>query len=442
MAKTIAKLNIHLGATTAALQKGFDDAQKKIAGFGAKVKQAGIVAAKAAAVMGAAAVGAGVAIARWVAPQFEIIDALAKSADKLGINITALQGLQHAADLAGVSSEQLEGGLAKFLNKLSEAATGNEAAIKTFEELGLTVADFTGLPLEEQIGLVADGLNDLGSQAARVRVSMDLFGKTGADLLNVLDSDVLRQSAEDAKALGLELTRVDAARVEAANDAWTRMQAALTAVAQKIAVEVAPTVTALIEQLIDAGKQGDGLGAAIIRGSKAGSIAIGALVDSARALSASFLLVQKGWEGIFSLPLLLIDDEAARLWLRDVDRLKADLADAVDGGFTQRLLDGIDRAKAAAVEVGDAVGDRLKENLTAPLATAARLSESLTRRVAGVGAVTAGSTAAFSAEQEGRRELSRMAALLQAIAANGRSQLDVQKQIAARGGVQLVAAGL
>ena len=52
------------------------------------------------------------------------LDLIAKTADKIGITTTALQELQVAADLAGVSSTVLDKALLKFTRSITEARRG------------------------------------------------------------------------------------------------------------------------------------------------------------------------------------------------------------------------------------------------------------------------------------------------------------------------------
>ena len=64
------------------------------------------------------------AFVRGIQTAVDKLDLIAKTADKIGITTDALQELQVAADLAGVSSGVLDKALLKFTRSISEARQG------------------------------------------------------------------------------------------------------------------------------------------------------------------------------------------------------------------------------------------------------------------------------------------------------------------------------
>jgi hypothetical protein len=79
-------------------------------------------------------------------------------------------------------------------------------------------------------------------------------------MLNVtrLGSEGLAANAEEATKLGLALDRVDAAKVEAANDAMARASAAATGIGQTFTVAIAPYIEAGAERLVEWATAGEG----------------------------------------------------------------------------------------------------------------------------------------------------------------------------------------
>src|SRR5687767_15013602 len=119
-------LTANIGGFTSNMGK----AAKPLASF------AGGVTATAAKIGGmvsavAGLVGAG-SITLLVKQSMEAIDVNAKLSDRLGVTTEALRGLQYAGDLAGVSNEELTGGLEKMLKSLSGAADDGELASNAF----------------------------------------------------------------------------------------------------------------------------------------------------------------------------------------------------------------------------------------------------------------------------------------------------------------------
>lgn len=219
----------------------------------ADLKSFGVGAAAGFTAVAGAAVAAGTALWAFVKPAFESIDVLAKAADRLGITTEALAGLQHIANLSGVDVEAFNKGLEKMQVNLSDAAGGIGTAKTAFEELGLDVQQLMNLSAADQFAAIADALERVPRSADKLRIVTDIFGRSGAPLLNVLaeGGDGIRAMAEEAERLGLAVNRLDAAKIEAANDAWTRAEGAVNGLRNTLAVELAPTIEGIANQFTE-----------------------------------------------------------------------------------------------------------------------------------------------------------------------------------------------
>lgn len=238
----LAKLSSAGGLIGRGLTDGFKGV---MTAFPAIVKgsiQTAIPAAKSAGLLLAAAAVAGVAVLK---NSFESLDVLGKTADRIGISTQALQALQHAASLAGVDSDTLTKSLTKLQVGLTNAAQGG-GPIKSFEALKLDAAELQKLPLDEAMGKIADALAQVSNPAERAALAIDIFGKSGAELIPLLSegSAGMKDAAKEAAALGKNLSRLDVAQVEAANDAVDKMKSAFGGLVDKLAVELAPSILA------------------------------------------------------------------------------------------------------------------------------------------------------------------------------------------------------
>jgi hypothetical protein len=103
------------------------------------------------------------------------------------------------------------------------------------------------------------------SQTARVSIGFKLFDSEGVDLIRTMENgrESLDKFQREAEALGLAVNRVDAAKIEQANDAMNLAKRALTGIANTIAIELAPIVTALADSFVDARKNVDDVGGAV-----------------------------------------------------------------------------------------------------------------------------------------------------------------------------------
>jgi len=190
------------------------------------------------------AVGAG-GFGALIKSSIDAGDELAKTADKLGVTTQALAGLRHAAELTGVSTGTMDMALQRFTRRAAEAAKGTGEAKGALQELGIDAESLVRLPLDEQMNIVSDAMQGVGTQADRVRLAMKLFDSEGVALVNTLGggSDALKQMTEEAEHLGLTLSRTDTAQMEMANDSITRLMGVFKGLTNQLAVAFSPVIT-------------------------------------------------------------------------------------------------------------------------------------------------------------------------------------------------------
>lgn len=253
MAGNVGFLNIGIGANTAQLKRGLAHAgnlvkgfaggiAKGVVGIGSSISRIGSGLVSGLAPL-AAAVGAG-GLTAGIVSASSSIDQLGKSADSLGIGTEELIALRHAGDLAGVGAEDLDTSLGKMLKTIGSAESGNAAATSSIENLGLSISSLQGLSANEQFGMIADAINSFEDPALRTAAAMQIFGRGAMQLMPLLmgGSSGIRSAADETVRLGMAFSRVDAAKVEGMNDAFSRLKSAVAGVFQKIAIELAPVM--------------------------------------------------------------------------------------------------------------------------------------------------------------------------------------------------------
>jgi len=194
---------------------------------------------------GIAAVGAAVAgLAYQTAQSMQNMDELAKTADRVGASTEGFIALQHGAELAGVSSEQLTGALERFNRFSGEVERGSNLAAGALGKLGINAKAFAGASFEQRIGMVSSALAGIESPAMRASVGMQLFGRSGSGLTAFLATGpaALAEAARDADALGISFSRIDAAKVEGANDAISRLWASVEGLGNQFAIALSPAI--------------------------------------------------------------------------------------------------------------------------------------------------------------------------------------------------------
>ena len=211
---------------------------------------------------GAVVAASTIAAAAIFKSQAKTIDVLAKTADKLGVTTEALTGLRLAAEQTGVETRTMDMAMQRMVRRLSEAAEGGGEAKGAIEELGLSAQDLASQSPDQALKTIADAMKGVESQSDKVRLAFKFFDSEGVALVNTLalGSEGLNQFEQDAKALGIAISRVDAAKVEAANDALNIASKVIDGALQEATVQLAPLVTALAASFTDAAKEAGGMG--------------------------------------------------------------------------------------------------------------------------------------------------------------------------------------
>lgn len=256
---TLATLTVDLLAESAQFRSELKKANKSAEDWSKKVRASAATAAKAM-------VGVGAAAATGLAVMYkntaESIDQQAKFADKIGISTEALAGLQYAGELTGVSTEKLNMGLQRMTRRVAEAAQGTGEAVGALDELGLSAEAMAEMSPDQQFQAIAAAMGEVESQSDKVRLAFKLFDSEGVGLLNTLDAGVdgLQAMQDEAENFGIALSRVDAAKIEQANDAFYKTSLTTKGFTQALTAELAPIIQGISEELVNASNAAGGFG--------------------------------------------------------------------------------------------------------------------------------------------------------------------------------------
>ena len=240
---TVGNLYVNVHARTTGMMRGLARARAAINRFGANIAA---MAAKAVVAVAAVAFAIGVMM---VKKTFALIDATAKLADRLGALPTEIMRLQHAAKIMGISIESLNKSLQQFQRRIGDARRGIGLYHDTLIQLGLDAKAISELGMEEAFLKVVDAIKKLPTVAARANAAYQMFGRTGIEMLNMIElgSGAIREMGNEFERLGGAISRIDAAKIEEANDAITRMGVSAQGVANIAAIEVAPAIEGMAQ---------------------------------------------------------------------------------------------------------------------------------------------------------------------------------------------------
>ncbi|HAJ72430.1 MAG TPA: hypothetical protein DCO68_10170 [Methylophilaceae bacterium] len=192
----------------------------------------------------------------------EFNDEMGKAAQKTGVTVESLSALRYAADLSDVSFEGLQTGLKQISKTSFEAANGNKEYADSFKRLGVNVLDTNGhLKSGDQILIeIADKFAGLKDGSEKSALAMKLFGKSGAELIPLLNggSQSIKDLTDEAKRFGLVVTDEAVKASEEFNDNLTRLESSLQGLELQLGGPAIESLANFTTALLDAKQVGEG----------------------------------------------------------------------------------------------------------------------------------------------------------------------------------------
>lgn len=251
----IGSLRVNLGLDSAAFSKGLKSAETRVSKFGNAMK-AGLLVASAA---GVAAMGA---LAAGIKNTIDAADEMSKMSQKFGVPVDELSRLKYAADLSGVSMDGLGTGLRKLSQNMQETANGaKNIASQAFEALGISVKNADGSLKSSSTVMteIAGKLANMDDGAQKTATAMAIFGRSGADLIPMLNAgaDGLAAMMAEADNLGIVISGSTGRAAEAFNDNLTRLGTVTDALKLKLTEVLLPALELLSEKFLAVVRDGD-----------------------------------------------------------------------------------------------------------------------------------------------------------------------------------------
>lgn len=183
---------------------GFNSLKGAVAGFGAAIAGSAIVAG----------------LTGVVKRSIEVGDELFNLQAKTGIAANQLIAIGGAAKLADVDMATLSKGLTKLNVNLVKAAEGNDELGRKFAALGVSVkgADGQVISSDKALKQIADRFADMPDGAQKAAAAVALFGKSGAELIPLLN-----EGAASMEKFTFKVGEDFAARSDQFNDTITEL---------------------------------------------------------------------------------------------------------------------------------------------------------------------------------------------------------------------------
>lgn len=196
---------------------------------------------------------ASAAIVGFTLKAIDSVDAINDLSKETGFSTKSLQELGYAASQSGADTQTLNAGLTILNRNIGDAAAGSETAEKAFARLGVSVFTSSGaLKSNEQIlKEVSTGMSNISSDAEKASIAVDIFGRQGVKLTQMLSEGATGLEAAGAKAreLGLILSDDLIKKAAETNDKLDEMSMVLGAQVNQALVSILPMIIKSAESL-------------------------------------------------------------------------------------------------------------------------------------------------------------------------------------------------
>lgn len=182
-------------AIDATVNKAETASTKTGTSFGTVAKNVG-VGAVAVASAAAAAVGAVWELGSKTA---ETADSIDEGSQKLGVSAQGYQEWAYVLDQNGLSIDSFGANMKGLVKTLTDGSAKSSGALDT---LGLSLDSLKGMSQEDALNTVTEAFQNLPAGVDKSKLALDVFGKSGLDMLPVLNSasgslEDMKQKAHD-----------------------------------------------------------------------------------------------------------------------------------------------------------------------------------------------------------------------------------------------------
>jgi hypothetical protein len=173
---------------------------------------------------------------------------------RTGASAETLSALQVAAKTSGTSLESVAIAFQRMAVSIQGASRGSTEQIAAFERLRVSVSELKTLSPEEQFERLARALMELPTATERAAAGQEVFGRSVATLLPLLDEVATRGMGPliaEARRLGMVMSADAAKAADRFGDELDKLGFALKGVGQQIGLAVLPSLTTLVTGLTD-----------------------------------------------------------------------------------------------------------------------------------------------------------------------------------------------
>ncbi|MBI4997279.1 MAG: phage tail tape measure protein [Rhodocyclales bacterium] len=172
--------------------------------------------------------------------------------ESTGASVEVLSKLGHVAGVSGVSLETVEGGLIRLSRALHESNDESKGAARALSAIGIQAEMLRNLDTGQAMTEVAKALAEYRDSAGKTAVALDIFGKSGAQLLPYL------KDLAEAGELNATVTAAQAAEAERLQKHVGLLSTSWNEMARSLTLSVVPALNETIDSFKKAREAGMG----------------------------------------------------------------------------------------------------------------------------------------------------------------------------------------
>lgn len=173
---------------------------------------------------------------------------------QLGVGSEALQELGYAAVQNGGNLEAVTSALGKYAKGLADVAkTGKGPTADALRALGISMRSLRDIPLDKQLEVIADRISKMPDGPRKAAIAMDLFGKSGRELIPLLNSGSagIAELRDEARKLGVVMSDESVKGLADFGDDVDRLKLSWQGIKQTVVVALLPTLRDMVQRLRD-----------------------------------------------------------------------------------------------------------------------------------------------------------------------------------------------
>lgn len=234
--------------------KDIEETTKNAGGLGEKLKAGITTAAKWGTGIAAGATAAAAGVMKVAMNSAAAADEVDKMSQKIGISKEGYQEWSYVLGQNGMDISSLQMGMKTLVTQMDGVVNGTASSIEMFDALGLSVYDSTGALKDQETMMneVMVALADMPNGTEKARLATELFGRSGSELMPMLNqgSAAFLDLTQRAHDLGLIMSDETVTAGVVLGDTMDDVKQSFGMVATELGAQLMPLVQMALEWVI------------------------------------------------------------------------------------------------------------------------------------------------------------------------------------------------